>query len=302
MKRALGLSLACVCVLGMAVNAIADTGSGAANSAGRAKSLESVLRSSGVCKHYPIVARMVNNKEAQVATYKNRKLSDQECKILAATIAKTVMDVPGNQITSVQVRLYDPASVKYFSDVYLHGSQAKDALGSGADKERALESIRIVDNQGLVDGPKLDVRSDLYTQILRLKRSGVDVSSYMSKLNRIEDLTKNKQDAGAELSDLQRLLAGQVITGKTTTETAGRSLEVLKDALQSAADEEAAALKALEEAEQENDNSDLPWSSMADSPDEDAFLQKQVDTAMEKWQQARKMKDLAERDLEAAQQ
>ncbi len=197
MKNRINLLVACLAIVGIAGPIDAEITKNTENTSPstastRAKDLESLLRESGLCKQYPVVVRIVNNKVALVATCGDRQLSDQETKLLALKIAQLISS-SANQVVEAKVRIYDPASSRFWKDITLNTAQIQDGLKSAPEQEQTLNSIKLVNNFGLVDGPNLDARVDLYTHILKLRRDGIDVQSFLSELTEIEAAEKRRR-------------------------------------------------------------------------------------------------------------
>lgn len=306
MKNTLSLLLAGTVILGISSAASAATiGSTASyKESPRDKAVESVLRGSGVCKHYPVVVRIGSNNEALVATYGDRTLSDRDRKLVAAKIAHTVLSGPNAKIANFHIRIYDPASRKFFSDIYLSAADAKSALSSGSTQEKALAAIKLLKNRGLSEGTDLESRVALYQRILRLQRQGVTIGNLLTTFEQIESKKRSNQDVTADISNLEAEVAAKESanskTASSTDAATGKSsLSALQQAYQEASDNEAAARKDLEDKQAEWEGYLMPegfyWGQQIDKENE---LEQMVHDAAAAWSKANDQKDLA---LEALQ-
>ena len=308
MKIRIRLLLACLAIAGIArpIDAEIIKSASSPQTSTRAKNLEIILHESTICKRYPCVVKISNDNIALIATRADRRLSDKEIKLLALNMAKLIL-TNVNKIVEVKVRFYDPASTKYWKDIKLSKAQIQDGLKSGPEQEQILNSINIVNNLGLVDGPNLEARIELYRHILKLRQAGVDVRPYLSKLVRIETAEKNKQNIDTQLSKLNASLTAVELTIKKPISSdinTNKTESSLRQAWQEACDSEASALKAVESAEQEQNDLMQPRPADNDAleryENDDQGLQRKIDKALAAWHEAHRHRDLAYDELKQA--
>ncbi len=294
MKISTSLLVACLVVTGMAVPTHAEITKNASpiQASTRMKNLEAVLRESGLCEGYPLVVKVLPDNIGLIATYVDRQLSDKEIKLLALHMAKLIAgDV--NKITEVKVRLYDPASIKYWKDIVLSKTQIDSAGNSPPEQEAALSSIKIVNNFGLMDGPSLESRAELYKQILKLKHAGVEVEPLLSKLAEIETAVKDKKNINTQLAELTTSVMESEPTVKPISSNmkSGYIQNQLQQSMKKANADEDAAMQAIHEAEQEKANLALP--EMADLDAEQRYqneyksLQDRIEAGLKALNEAR---------------
>ncbi len=198
------------------------------------------------------------------------------------------------------MRLYDPASIKYWKDIILNAAQIQNGLNPGPQQEQTLNSIKIVNNFGLVDGPNLELRIDLYKRILKLQHSGIQVRTYFSKLIQIGIADKNKQNIATQSSELNATLIAaestinQPISG---SHSSSEIIDLLQQSWQAAVDRGTAALQTLKDDEQEQQNITLPeahdWDSQARYASNCQVLQKKVNDDLQAWHKACQNRDIA---------
>ena len=309
MKSKISLLVACLTVVGIAnpINAEITKDASPPQASTRVKDLETILRKSGLCKHYPNVVKILKNNTAEIATYTDRRLSDKDLKILALNLAKLIT-TNVNNLVKVKVRLYDPASIKYWKDIALSTSQIEAGSKTGPEQEKILSSIKIVNNFGLVDGPNLQSRIDLYKHILKLQHAGIPVQPYVAQFLLIEKAEKEKKNIAAQLTDLNNTLANvdSTITKPVSSNDtdASQTVDALEKALSNAKDNEEAALQAVEEAEREQQTVVLPEAydldARARNENEMQALQQKVDDAIAAWHKTRQNSDLASEQLQQA--
>jgi hypothetical protein len=122
------------------------------------------------------VAAALNGTEAYISTYKNAKATDNDCKIEAVLIAKTVMDLSPTDITRVTVYFYSSANINKRKFVTVTAGDVK-AFGSGQlGQEQLLSSLTVKDEE--VNDPAARLNTYLQQrETLRNKRT------YDTKLN-----------------------------------------------------------------------------------------------------------------------
>jgi len=308
MKIRISLLVACLAIVGIARPIDAEIIKDALPSQDltKAKSLETILRDSGLCKQYPIAIKILNDNTAEIATYADRRLSDGETKLLALNIAKFI-STNINKIVEVKVRLYDPASIKYWRDIALSAAQIEGGLKSGPEQEETLNSIKIVNNMGLIDSPNLEPKIGVYKRILKLKAAGVDVRPYLKKLAGIETADKKKKKIATQLTELNASLSevDATFNKPISSRINGNELEsTLRQSWQDACNSANTALKAVEEAEQEQNNLTPP--SVYDNDAQARYQndyegrQRKIDAALAAWQEACRYRELTHDQLKQA--
>jgi len=313
MKTRISLLVACLTIVGIARPTDAEIIKSASppQASTRAKSLETILRESGLCGHYPAVVKTLNNNVIQIATYGDRQLSDKETRLLALNLAKLV-STNVEKATQVKVRLYDPASTRYWRDLVLSPAQISTGLKSGPEQDQILDSINILNNLGLVDGPHLETRVELYKRILKMKTTKVDIGPCLSKLAQIEAADKNKENIDAQVtalntsvSELETIAYKPISSNVTSDIKSSDLLDSLKQVWQEASDRQAKVLKAVEDAEQEQRELALPeaWDNDAQARYDNKYegAQRKIDAALADWNEARRSTDLAYQQLRQTQ-
>ncbi len=308
MKIETSLLLACLAIIGIVGSIDAETIKNAsANEAStREKNLEVILRNSGLCKRYPIAVKISNENAAFISTYGDRQLSDRETKLLALRMARLALNNV-KEIVEVKVRLYDLDSTRYWKDIALSTTQIVDDLNSTPGQEQILNSIKIVNNLGLVDGKNLESRVELYKQILKLKQAGVDVRSFLLQFAQIEKAEKDRQNIDHQVAELNALLiateptAGPTVKPISSNKKTNDEVGPLEQELQKARDDETAAEKAMEAVEQER--SDLPPPRANDSDSQARYenslegIERRIDAARTALQEAHRYRELISKQL-----
>ena len=116
------------------------------------------------------VAAAINGSEAYISTYKNAKATDNDCKIEAVLIAKTIMDLAPSDITRVTVYFYSTANINKRKFVTVTAGDVK-AFGSGQlGQEQLLSSLTVKDEE--VNDPAARLNTYLQQrETLRNKRT-----------------------------------------------------------------------------------------------------------------------------------
>ena len=116
------------------------------------------------------VAAAVNGSEAYISTYKNVRATDNDCKIEAVLIAKTLMDLAPTDITRATIYFYSTANINKRKFVSVTAGDVK-AFGSGQlGQEQLLSSLTVKDEE--VNDPASRLSSYLQQrETLRNKRS-----------------------------------------------------------------------------------------------------------------------------------
>ena len=264
----------------------------------RVKNLEEILHKSGLCDGFPIVVKVLDDHTAKIATYADRKLSDKEIKLLVLQMSQLVLNNVNDLIT-IKIRIYDRASTKYWKDITLSTSQIRNGLTSSPEQEQTLDSINIVNNFGLVDGPNLDSRISLYKHIIKLKYAGINVQPFLEKLADIEKAEKNKQNINKQLSelDVSLLKADPVEQPISSAMKTTDKVVQAQESFQEASDTAQAAMQKVQGIEQAQNDMALPeaydFDSRARYEDQYQALQKQIEAALAELHEARQHRDLA---------
>jgi hypothetical protein len=94
----------------------------------------------------------INSDEVLVSTYKNPKAADQDCKIDAVLVAKTIMDLAPGEVPRVTVYFYNASTLSSYKEVSVTAGDVK-AFGSGSlSKDELLSSIKV--KEGTISDPK----------------------------------------------------------------------------------------------------------------------------------------------------
>ena len=90
--------------------------------------------------------------EVMVATYKNPKAADKDCKIEAVFIAKTVMDLAPGEVPRVTVYFYSSSSLSNYKEVAVTAGDVKAFASGSLSQDELLASIRV--KEGSISDPK----------------------------------------------------------------------------------------------------------------------------------------------------
>lgn len=142
------------------------------------------------------VSAAVNGNEAYISTYKNAKATDNDCKIEAVLIAKTIMDMAPDEITRATIYFYSTANISKRKFVTVTAGDVK-AFGSGqVGQEQLLSSLSVKDEE--VSDPAAKLSSYLQQrETLRNKRS------FDTRLNGQTMLVAAQIDPGMSERDLK---------------------------------------------------------------------------------------------------
>ncbi|MBX9695349.1 MAG: hypothetical protein K2Z81_23385, partial [Cyanobacteria bacterium] len=89
----------------------------------------------------------LSGEQASVSTFRDKRASDKDSKIEALIIGKTVLELPGSNITSVTTYFYDSNTPSQYKAVTIRSSDVK-AFGAGqVSQDELLSSISIRDGQ-----------------------------------------------------------------------------------------------------------------------------------------------------------
>jgi hypothetical protein len=116
------------------------------------------------------VSAAINGPEVYISTYKNARATDNDCKIEAVLIAKTVMDLAPADITRATVYFYSTANINKRKFVTVTAGDVK-AFGAGQlGQEQLLSSLTVKDEE--VSDPAARMSGYLQQrEALRNKRS-----------------------------------------------------------------------------------------------------------------------------------
>lgn len=138
------------------------------------------------------VSAALNGQEAYVSTFKNAKATDDDCKIEAVLVAKTLMDLAPSDISRVTVYFYNAMRINKRKVVSVSAGDVK-AFGSGqVSQEQLLTSIFIKDEE--ISDPASKVSA--YLQQRETQRARKKIDTYMNgdTLEIIADLDADMSD------------------------------------------------------------------------------------------------------------
>lgn len=122
------------------------------------------------------VAASVNGPEAYVSTYRNARATDDDCKIEAILVAKTIMDLAPADISRVTVYFYNALRLNKRKEVAVTAGDVK-AFGAGQlSQEQLLASIAIKDTE--LNDPA--ARLSAYLQQRESARTRKKIETYMN--------------------------------------------------------------------------------------------------------------------------
>jgi len=110
----------------------------------------------------------VEPEEVMVATYKNPKAEDKDCKIEAVLIAKTVMDLAPEQVARVTVYFYSSSTLSKYKEVGVTAGDVKAFAAGTLSKDELLASIKI--REDAINDPKKRVQEYMQESASYLKR------------------------------------------------------------------------------------------------------------------------------------
>lgn len=120
------------------------------------------------------VAAAVNGAEVYISTYRNAKANDNDCKIEAVLIAKTVMDLSPADITRVTVYFYNALRRSSRKVVSVSAGDVK-AFGAGQlSQEQLLTSISLKDEE--VNDPAAKLSAYLQQRETARSRKRIDTA------------------------------------------------------------------------------------------------------------------------------
>jgi len=133
MRKCLSLNLACCLLLGQLPVSAAVTPT----------DIQAALEKAKILSPGTGLSASVVKNQAFVSTYRNSQASERDCKIDATLIAKAIMDLESDTITTVVVFFYNRKDPSSFDQVTLSAGDIK-AFGSGdLAKDQFLSSVKI---------------------------------------------------------------------------------------------------------------------------------------------------------------
>ena len=109
----------------------------AASAAPSSQDLVSAIEKAKVLSTGTRVAASVNGAEAYVSTYRNARATDDDCKIEAILVAKTIMDLAPADISRVTVYFYNALRLNKRKEVAVTAGDVK-AFGAGQLSQEQL--------------------------------------------------------------------------------------------------------------------------------------------------------------------
>jgi hypothetical protein len=127
----------------------------------------------------------VYKEQVSVSTYRNAKANDDDCKIEAAMIGKTVLDLAPHDISRVTVYFFSMANPSQYKEVAVTAGDVK-AFGAGETNEKQLiSSLKLVEPQmSSIDRQLLEqyAKSSLAREPVIVKTQDKDVLEVQSEL------------------------------------------------------------------------------------------------------------------------
>jgi len=109
----------------------------------------------------------VSQDEVMVATYKNPKAEDKDCKIEAVLIAKEVMDLAPGVVPRVTVYFYSSSTLNNFKQVEVTAGDVKAFATGSLSKDELMASIRVKD--GAIADPRARIEEHLQESVSHRK-------------------------------------------------------------------------------------------------------------------------------------
>jgi len=164
------------------------------------------------------VNALMNGAEAYVSTYRNSRANDNDCKIEAVLVAKTVIDLAPTEISRVTVYFYSSANTNKRKVVSVTVGDVK-AFGAGQlGKEQLLASLTIKDD----DVPDAASRVSASLQNTESARSRKRIDAMM-----VGDTLEVTADLDAGMSDRDMKYEALKITEKAM-ESAGQAAKKVR--------------------------------------------------------------------------
>ncbi|MBU6453570.1 MAG: hypothetical protein KGS72_17455 [Cyanobacteria bacterium REEB67] len=105
----------------------------------------------------------INSDEIMVSTYKNPKAADQDCKIDAVLVAKTIMDLAPGEVPRVTVYFYSASTLSSYKEVSVTAGDVKAFASGSLSKDELLSSIKI--KEGTISDPKKRVEEHMQESV-----------------------------------------------------------------------------------------------------------------------------------------
>ncbi len=155
----------------------------------------------------------VNGAEAYVSTYRNARANDNDCKIEAVLVAKTVIDLAPTDISRVTVYFYSSANLNKRKVVSVTVGDVK-AFGAGQlGREQLLASLNIKDDD--VSDPASRLSAYLQNRESARSRKRIDTIMVGDTLEVTADLDTDMTDRDMKFEALK--------IGEKAIETAGQA-------------------------------------------------------------------------------
>ncbi|MBX9672765.1 MAG: hypothetical protein K2X70_04940 [Candidatus Obscuribacterales bacterium] len=115
----------------------------------------------------------VSKDEVEVATYKNPKAVDKDCKIEAVLIAKAVMDLSPGEVSRVTVYFYSSSALSRYKSLTVTAGDVKAFAAGAIGQDELLTSLKI--NEGTTADPNKRV-ADYLSEARTVKNRQVSSS------------------------------------------------------------------------------------------------------------------------------
>ncbi len=149
------------------------------------------------------ISAAVNGEEALISTYSSTRSRrvDDDCKIDAILMAKTLMEADPEDVKRVRVRFYDPLDTKKYRQVMIREGDIKAFGSRQMDRKDLLASIDMSagsdetpqrpSEKGIEPGILEEARKTIKRRIVKLEGCRVGVGPFWMELARIEDEVRN---------------------------------------------------------------------------------------------------------------
>lgn len=192
-----------------------------ANKALTSTDMVNLLRSAKAVNPKSALHVAIGDKEVIVLTGRESKMSDNDCKIDATFVAKTLIDAAPDQIARVKVLFSHENDDK--CDQVVVGAGDVKSYGSGQiTEDQLLHSLELtsVDGKGggvastpasVVAGPLQERRLLLLNRIQALKEKGTGVRPFENLFQKVEEVARTgiAKDVEASVDDLSEKLKAQ---------------------------------------------------------------------------------------------
>lgn len=180
--------------------------------------MRQAIRSKNILKSD--VQAYYSNGEAVINTYAHAKATDNDCKIEAVLVTKVLTTDPGfgSAIKSVRVNFYNPANTSQYRAVVVPEGQIKLFAARAITDQQLLQGVAFTTGraaasasaqpneirtlQDVSSGVQVNERITLASNILQLKKNGVDVSKPMAIFMKMEAEVKQKNPDIKKIADL----------------------------------------------------------------------------------------------------